>query len=61
VVRRWFDRKGKVYKDYLVSTLAGLSASQWDSPARADTFTLRDAHPFYSILLEVSGTHVAKR
>jgi hypothetical protein len=28
VVRRWFDRKGKVYKDYLVSTLAGLSASQ---------------------------------
>jgi hypothetical protein len=28
VVRRWFDGKGKVHKDYLVSTLVGLSADE---------------------------------
>jgi hypothetical protein len=28
-------------------------------PGSTDTFTLRDAHLFYSILLEVSGTPVA--
>ena len=33
----------------------------WNSPARADTFTLRDAGFFYSTLLEVRGTYVAKR
>lgn len=36
-------------------------ALKWDSPARADTLTLRDASFFYSILLEVSRTPVAKR
>ena len=34
----------------------------WDSPARADTFTLGEAHLSYSILLEVlGGAPVAKR
>jgi hypothetical protein len=28
IVRRWFDGKGKVHKDYLVTTLVELSASQ---------------------------------
>jgi hypothetical protein len=31
----------------------------WDSPARADTFTLSDLSFFHSILLEVCGTPVA--
>ena len=32
----------------------------WASPARADTFTLRDAGFFYSILLEAGGTLVTQ-
>lgn len=32
---------------------------RWDSPARADTLTLRDPSFFYSILLEVRRAHVA--
>jgi hypothetical protein len=33
----------------------------WDSPARADTLTLRGPSFFHSILLEVRGTPVAQR
>jgi hypothetical protein len=34
---------------------------EWDSPASTDTLTLRDVGFSYSILLEVSGAHVAHR
>jgi hypothetical protein len=33
----------------------------WASPARADTFALRDASFFYSILLEVGRAAVTQR
>jgi hypothetical protein len=46
--------------DGVARTLLG-DLAYWDSPARADTFTLGDAHLSYSILLEVGGAPVAKR
>lgn len=45
----------------LRSSSSSSRAAYWDSPARADTLTLRDPGFFYSILLEVRGTPVAKR
>ena len=41
--------------------LGDLLALNWDSPASTDTLTLRDVCFSYSILLEVSGAHVAQR
>jgi hypothetical protein len=40
---------------------ASSATGYWDSPARADTLTLRGPSFFHSILLEVRGTPVAQR
>ncbi len=45
----------------ILGGLALFSGLLWNSPARADTLTLRDASFFYFTLLEVGGTPVAKR
>jgi divalent metal cation (Fe/Co/Zn/Cd) transporter len=62
---RWLGHR--LHAEVNVAVDPGLSVAEghaiarevWDSPARADTFTLRDPSFFHSILLEVRGTPVA--
>jgi hypothetical protein len=59
VIEKRFGEESFVVEEPLCPLGDGLVF--WDSPARADTLTLRGPSFFHSILLEVRGTPVAQR